>query len=145
MVLWAQKQKNLSKNNHMQEKRLTTPLDLIISHSQLITSSRNLKNLLDTTERVLCIRVIIFISHGFVLKIAQIWIVSATFKRIDVTTVCQFWKILQFESKTSETYLELSNDSEKNSLENKEFVKRPINNLEYLISLWISYYFRESF
>lgn len=145
MVLWTQIQKNLSKNNHIQEKRLTTPLDLIISHSQLITSSRNLKNLLDTTERVLCIRVIIFISHGFVLKIAQIWMVSATFKRIDVTTVCQFWKILQFESKTSETYLELSNDSEKNSLENKEFVKRPINNFEYLISLWISYYFRESF
>lgn len=145
MVLWTQIQKNLSKNNHIQEKRLTTPLDLIISHIQLITSSRNLKNLLDTTERVLCIRVIIFISHGCVLKIAQIWIISATFKRIDITTVCQFLKILQYESNTSETYLELSNDSEKNSLENKEFIKRPMNNFEYLISLWISNYLRESF
>lgn len=72
MILWTQKQKNLSKNNHIQENRLTTPLDLIISHNQLITSSRNLKNFLDTTERVLSIRVIIFISHGCVLKIRQI-------------------------------------------------------------------------
>lgn len=53
MVSWTQIQKNLSKNNHIQEKRLTTPLDLIISHSQLITSSRNLKNLLDTTESLM--------------------------------------------------------------------------------------------
>ena len=72
MILWTQKQKNLSKNNHIQENRLTTPLDLIISHSQVITSSRNLKNFLDTTERVSSIRVIIFISHGCVLKIRQI-------------------------------------------------------------------------